>query len=248
MTLPAEMRNEVYRYLLEEDEPIRICLSKAGVLARRNEIWASRSKKPTRDRIYDSIKGEWIPAVPIISAIISVSKAVHAEAIHVLYSNNSFAIHRIHDIMKIVPALKKHARLLRHIKINYNGYSKESAKEAFNSLLIAKNLRSFEICHKDICASQRHHLTDKPASDRVHKTAKAFKKLLLTLQLSYERQKLSCSALDVLRIVYNEDEHGDRGWQPECPKCSKLEGERTNEALQAELRSILADFLETKSK
>lgn len=274
MTLPAEIRNEIYGYLLEEIAPVEITLTRAGVLGRRSPVQGKRGgyvrKKRLRGRKLDNETGEWLPATPIKSAIIYVNRQFHNEAINILYGKNCFSFLRTSEVKRILAVLEKHAELFRHVRIEAKGYSRASARAAFDSLSVAKNLRTIEINHADICpipvnADPRWRVHCAP----VEHVAAASKNLLEVLHQSYQQENISANVLEVItlkRLFYSRGvvhdcsvcdivaqgvnvssytaKHPDptKHSKEDC-SCMCSETKAGHEKLQAKLRSLIAKSL-----
>ncbi|CZT17625.1 uncharacterized protein RCC_03462 [Ramularia collo-cygni] len=227
-TLPVETRCQIYRYLLEEDEPVQIALTISGILARRG---GRPPRKGNRRRIYNKETKEWVPAVPIKSAIIFVNHKIYAEAIPILYGKNCFEFRTTADIKKIVAMLGERTRLLRYIKIAWSGYFQHSALSAFNSLLPARGLRKITIHHQDVCPTTSMH----PHPTPLPRVLSASKNLLRELHNSYKEQKLLTSVLDVIQWTRN----------PHARPCG---GSSCAKKRAAEFRSLLAAALKIENK
>ncbi|KAK3644194.1 Glycosylphosphatidylinositol (GPI) anchor assembly protein [Elasticomyces elasticus] len=95
--LPAELRVQIYRYLLVKGSCVRIC----------------RSKSKKFDRYF-------VTARPTISghAILSTNRLLHGEAAEVLYSENRFEFLNSKIFTTFIKGIKSHSSLLRHLKIS----------------------------------------------------------------------------------------------------------------------------------
>ncbi|KAK3660910.1 Glycosylphosphatidylinositol (GPI) anchor assembly protein [Elasticomyces elasticus] len=99
ITLPPELRVEVYRYLLVTGSFIRICRIKA------KNSHHGRSFVKARSQIFGH-------------AILSTNRLLHEEAAEVLYSENRFGFVNSKVFSTFVKGIKSHSSLLRHLKIS----------------------------------------------------------------------------------------------------------------------------------
>ena len=97
--LPAEIRKEIYGYVLTEPTDIAICIFNPKTDERRAAhpkttgprlIRDNDRSKYHRGETYDRKRKRWVQLPPLRAAILHVNKQIHAEATQVLLGTNLF--------------------------------------------------------------------------------------------------------------------------------------------------------------
>lgn len=238
--LPVEMRCQIYGYLLEEPQAIAITLTKSGVLIRRGGTLPSSSQKSNRGRHFNRTTEQWTPAIPIKTAIMYANRQIYEEASTILYGNNWFSFRLISSITKLAPVLGKQVQLFRKIEIEDMGYSQGSAEAAFDSLALAKGLKTIVISHNDVCKAGGW--SRQPIASLAG-VVKSSKKLLQALHDSHLEHNLSTSILDLFQLRTGTEGSKCSSSEPEHARfcgCVCSQGERLNTELQTELHALIS--------
>ncbi|KAK4505219.1 hypothetical protein PRZ48_003182 [Zasmidium cellare] len=250
MDLPAEVRMNIFGYILEEDKPITLQLIKWRSRPREVARKGHDRKRHHRGEVYDRSQRAWVPAPPTYTAIMFLNKQVYSEATQVLYGDNTFHFETTSALEDFLNLLGPRAQYLRFIEIGSYGYIPTTARRAFKLLLKAKGLRKLQFDHHDFCGGRY----GKPRLV-VDTIAAACKELVISLQDSYEDLNLSASVLDVVRVAKpgvchdctvngrKPTDHSRAVFGLGRCNCPCTDVDKNTEAFCKEIRSIVAGYL-----
>lgn len=116
--LSLEIRNDIYSYVLQERESVKIDLIRRRdgtiELARQPK----RRTKEHRHEVYDSEKRVWKPAPPGRAAVILVNRQIFFEASQILYAINCFKFDNMYDLADGITCLGERAKFLRYVEVS----------------------------------------------------------------------------------------------------------------------------------
>jgi len=78
--LPGELRKEIFAHLLRKPDPIELLVTKKNQVAHRGH---NRDNKH-RGEVWDRSAKKWVPAPPVMTAILLVNRQTYHEASQVL--------------------------------------------------------------------------------------------------------------------------------------------------------------------
>lgn len=132
LKLPAELRVQIYRYLLLAHDDIHIGTIKADPV--RASQWLLRRRFPDRSgsqgsKDYGKMTTYWVEAIGVHTAILLVNRQTYLEGSRIIYSENRFNFCEsdyvpLTDNAAMIPFLKDRSegsrRLIKHIKYSYS--------------------------------------------------------------------------------------------------------------------------------
>jgi hypothetical protein len=219
---PPEIRDEIYALVLVQAEPV--ALSNFGGDQKAIGMSAGRGRNaPDMDnewaRSYQAkvalvgyerrIKGigykyvgnKWVE-VPSNVALLCVNKRVYAEATPILYGGTKFRFENVGTLHRFVDLIGENNQHLRDVGMMAGGWKFRlgfyEARYALEALAAAKNIRTFEVSHLDVCPNVG-------AADRKYipgglKVVRLCRPLLDSLAVAYKNNNLDTSILDVIKI------------------------------------------------
>jgi hypothetical protein len=199
--LPAEIRKEIYSYLLVERKKIGILRQQAkkqgGKVARIDH----HRNKNHRGKFYDRDARAWKDAPPCITSLLFVNKSVSAEASQVLYGFNKFEFVHAGALECFLRHVGPARQYIRSIALVGQGVLYKTHWASFDRsvklLAQATSLRTLEVSHLVLCG-ERSAAKQKAVTPQ--ELVQHCKPLLKALQANFEKQNLSMSIFDVIKI------------------------------------------------
>lgn len=198
MSVPPEIRKEIFTIMFEEANVIRIKIIKRKNGSREIARQDHNRRWNHRGEMYDPKTRKWLLA-PGIASVLRASRQLYQEGSQTLYACNRFSFDTTGTLCEFLEAIGDKRASLRHIVIEVAGYKPRKACKAFELLKSAKSLRHIEVNHANICGddvSYDNATKGRPTSEVV----KHAKDLLSILMRSYEAQNLNFDVRDVLKI------------------------------------------------
>ncbi len=149
--LPAEIRNMIFSYLLEEEKPIVMATAKRVNHPRRpvRIDWNSRNER-NAGLDWDTKAGEWRNKPPSALSLLRANKQIFEEAASIVYGNH-FKFLKFACLKIFLESIGDMRRFLRHITIGRTGYNRNQATPIFKNLKESVNLRTLTFGHEDVC-------------------------------------------------------------------------------------------------
>ena len=220
--LPPEIRNEIYALVLVPREPLVLCNfegdqehlggpTRRGYKAPRMKNTWTRSDlakvarvghKRNRKHIgHKRVGNKWVE-VPSNVALLCVNKAVYSEAVSILYSRTRFRFVGVGTLRRFLNLIGDNIQCLRNIGMLADSWRFRAglveARHTLEKLAAAKNLRTFEVSHLDVCAGHgRYGREGFPGSDKLVWLCKP---LLDSLKIAYKDNDLDASILEVVEL------------------------------------------------
>jgi hypothetical protein len=160
MDLPVELRTIIYELLLVEEELVSIVPRKSRRKGRRHvqsrlHIAPAHSGLRWDKKTWDTEKGRWADAAIGCLALAQTNKQIAQEVLPVVYGQNTFGFESTGGMLSFLDTIGSSRQFLRHVELYRDlRYEGGCGPKVFNSLNTAMNLRSFGICHLNICSRQ----------------------------------------------------------------------------------------------
>lgn len=257
MDLPPEIRNIVYRHLLEEDVEVQIRSYQPRGHERRpvQLSFSPGTYSRRRDQTWDAANGRWLGPGESGHSLLAVSKQMLQETATIAYGSKRFGFRKYSDARLFLDRIGSMRRFLREIELPDQIRSVSTTQLFFKQLRDATNLQSIIVRHRDVCNKDRYS----PSSSRNPKILAATMKPLLKALQKCDRAleaRGKTPERDLLSLVEVEHEDDHLCYQCEAKnydlcysfnrcsvKCVDLKEHL--EELQGELDDALEDVLKS---
>lgn len=248
MRLPAELRNRIYSFSLEADDPLLITDTLQKKPRRRVACpYYHRYEKLTPIFSYFLlIPCRYEKALKKYKADVNVNlllvcKQIHFEAVGILYTQ-PIKFMSLNGMFCFLSQIgKNNIESLRQIAIEAMSMGREGqmTEPAFTALLNAKNLDSLNICSIERRFSEREYV---PCDHGVGDIAASFFAIahVWVLQMSHYRTD-GKSWDQVLMLAKGGSYKAERGWPGEMFEFHEGENQFTKDEFCAEIRQLMRD-------
>lgn len=227
--LPIELRNKIYALILIKPDGFTLQNYKNGYQHypdnKKRDHNAFEEIAPIPDHRNPKHRGQTprlvrrkrrIESVHVLAhsdvELLRVNKKIFAEAAPMLYGGNKLTFRNVSTLGRFLDMINDEVKPhLRHVAItqtyqyraagslSWNG-GHAQARRSLRALAKAKGLRTLEVSHSDLC---RNAPWPAPWADKLvglYELATMCKPLLKALEVSFEKQNLACSVLNVIKI------------------------------------------------
>lgn len=158
LDLPAEIRNIIYSYLLEEDKEIQIRSYKPNGCKRRpvSGDFSPGTYMSHHGLTWDKLTGKWLGQPWSAYALLLVCKHMLEETATMAYGTNKFWPRTMRDADIWLSAIGSMRRYIRHIELPHESHRSSRAAAVFRRLQDATDLRDLFIKHSAVCLTCRN--------------------------------------------------------------------------------------------